>query len=106
MASNAILFLHNLIVQKFLLRFKIFSNFLQKMTFFFKFAREIGGCKKRGRRRRRRRGTFFFIHFFLFQHNSRDSARPSASLRSEKFRASLAQAKNKWFLRLIRLWIK
>ena len=28
---------------------------------------------------------FFFIHFLLFQHNSRDSARPSASLRSEKF---------------------
>ena len=44
------------------------------------------GYKKRGRRRRhrRRRGTFFFIHFLLFQPNSRDSARPSASLRSEK----------------------
>ena len=44
------------------------------------------GYKKRGRRRRRRRrrGTFFFIHFLLFQPNSRDYARPSASFRSEK----------------------
>ena len=43
-----------------------------------------GGYKKRRRcRRRRRRRTFFFIHYLLFQHNSRDSARPSASLRSE-----------------------
>ena len=29
-------FLHNLIVQKFLLRFKIFSNFLQKMKIYYK----------------------------------------------------------------------
>ena len=36
MASNAIFFLHNLIVQKFLLRFKIFSNFLQKMKIYYK----------------------------------------------------------------------
>ena len=51
------------------------------MKLFFKFAREMVGYKKRGRRRRR--GTSFFIHFLLFQPNSRDSARPSASLRSE-----------------------
>ena len=37
------------------------------MTFSFKFAREIGGCKKRGRRRRRRRRrTFFFYPFSSF----------------------------------------
>ena len=43
-------------------------------------------CKKqnRGYRIGRRRGTFFFIHFDLFQPNSQDSARRSASLRSEK----------------------
>ena len=38
-------------------------DFLQKLTLFLKFTRQIGeGCKKcRGHRRRR---TFFFIHFF------------------------------------------
>ena len=39
---------------------------------------------KIGRRRRRSRRSFFFCSFFFHQPNSRDSARPSASLRSEK----------------------
>ena len=64
-------------------RFGWRQNFLQKMNLFFKFAREMDGTKNVvvGRSVV---VTFFSINFLLFQHNSRDSAWPSASLRSEK----------------------
>ena len=44
---------------------------------------KIGRRRRRRRRRRRSRRSFFFVHFFLTNPIPR-SARPSASLRSEK----------------------
>ena len=60
-----LLFLYNSIVQKISLRVEIFFKKRNFFKLFFKFAREMGGYKKRGRRRRRR-GTFFFDPFSSF----------------------------------------
>ena len=53
-------------------------NFLKKLTLLFKFAIEIGGGGVQNWSVGRSVVVvpFFFIHFFLFQPNSRDSARP------------------------------
>jgi len=69
------------------------------MTFSFKFAREIGGCKKRGRRRRRRRrrrGTFFFYPFSSFS-TQFPRLRSAFGLASLGMNSRLRIAQNQYF---------